>query len=94
MRFFHITILTICLFRCIGCERYSLTDIHISKKTQTIDVNVSKDNFLEISNTIYELDGIKNGPVKIKEGVTWENFMDEMKVESILGMGTKVYMKK
>ena len=23
-----------------------------------------------------------------------ENFMDEMKVESILGMGTKVYMKK
>ena len=48
MRFFYITILTICLFRCIGCERYSLTDIHISKKTQTIDVNVSKDNFLEI----------------------------------------------
>ena len=23
-----------------------------------------------------------------------ENFMDEMKVESIVGMGTKVYMKK
>ena len=23
-----------------------------------------------------------------------ENFMDEMKLESIVGMGTKVYMKK
>jgi ubiquitin carboxyl-terminal hydrolase L3 len=37
--------------------------------------------FVLIGNAIYELDGIKNGPVIIKEGVTWETFMDEMAVE-------------
>lgn len=33
--------------------------------------------FVLIGDAIYELDGIKNGPVKIKEGITWESFMDE-----------------
>lgn len=37
--------------------------------------------FVLIGDTIYELDGIKNGPVKIKEGVTWETFMDVISAE-------------
>lgn len=33
--------------------------------------------FVNWDNKLIELDGMKNGPVVLKEGITWENYLDE-----------------